>query len=109
MGPGQPEPLLGACKRWPRPAREFLRMFIEVTRTTIERFAPATAQKNINLGIINQLLLPLPPLPEQAVIVERAEGLMSTCRELEAEIEHFCTHAAHVLQAVLKEAFAPAS
>lgn len=42
-------------------------------------------------------------------IVERVEALMTTCRALEAEIEHARTHAAHLLQAVLKEAFAPAS
>lgn len=88
---------------------QFLRMFIELTRTAIEQFAPATAQKNINLEIINELMLPLPPLAEQAAIVERVEALMTTCRLLEAEIEHARTHAAHLLQAVLKEAFAPAS
>jgi type I restriction enzyme S subunit len=52
---------------------------------------------------------PLPPLAEQAAIVERVEALMTTCRALETEIEQFRAHAAHLLQAVLKEAFAPAS
>jgi type I restriction enzyme S subunit len=85
---------------------QFLRMFIELTRTAIEQFAPATAQKNINLEIINELMLPLPPLAEQAAIVERVEALMTTCRALEAEIEHARTHATNLLQAVLKEAFA---
>lgn len=55
------------------------------------------------------LLIPLPPLAEQAAIVERVGALMETCRALEAEVEHTRTHAAHLLQAVLKEAFAPAS
>jgi restriction endonuclease S subunit len=55
------------------------------------------------------IVIPLPPLAEQAAIVERVEALMTTCRALEAEIEHARTHAAHLLQAVLKEAFAPAS
>ena len=50
---------------------------------------------------------PLPPLAEQAAIVERVEALMTTCRLLEAEIAASRTHAAHLLQAVLKEAFAP--
>ena len=55
------------------------------------------------------IAIPLPPLAEQAAIVERVEALMTTCRALEAEIEHARTQAAHLLQAVLKEAFAPAS
>ena len=88
---------------------EFLRMFIELTRTAIEKFAPATAQKNINLQIINELALPLPPLAEQAAIVERVEALMTTCQALEAEIEQARSHAAQLLQSVLKEAFTSAS
>jgi hypothetical protein len=52
---------------------------------------------------------PLPPLAEQAAIVERVEALMAHCRALETEIEHSRTHADHLLQAVLKEAFSPVS
>ncbi len=54
-------------------------------------------------------LFPLPPLAEQAVIVQRVEALMTGCRALEAEIERAHNHAAQLLQAVLKEAFAPAA
>ena len=64
---------------------------------------------NVNSTEVSSLKIPLPPLAEQAAIVERVEALMTTCRALEAEIEHTRTHAAHLLQAVLKEAFAPAS
>ncbi len=64
---------------------------------------------HINVGEIKAFVIPLPPLAEQAAIVERVEALMTTCRALEAEIEHARTHAAHLLHAVLKEAFAPAS
>lgn len=70
--------------------------------------------KGVNIPFVNQSkvhshLIPLPPLAEQAAIVERVEALMATCRELEAEIERSRTYAADLLQAVLKEAFAPAS
>jgi hypothetical protein len=46
---------------------------------------------------------PLPPLAEQAAIIARVEALMATCRALEAEIANTRTHAAHILQAVLKD------
>ena len=59
--------------------------------------------------VFEPFLIPVPPLAEQAAIVKRVEALMATCRELEAEIERSRTHAADLLQAVLKEAFAPAS
>jgi len=65
---------------------------------------PHMGHKNFNLTTI-----PLPPLAEQTAIMERVESLLTTCRALESEIEHSRTHAAHLLQAVLKEAFAPAS
>ncbi|MDD5241042.1 MAG: restriction endonuclease subunit S [Sulfuricella sp.] len=54
---------------------------------------------------MDRILIPLPPLAEQVAIVEKVEALMTTCRTLEAEIEHARTHAAHLLQAVLREAF----
>ena len=50
---------------------------------------------------------PLPPLAEQAAIVERVEALMATCRGIETEIEHSRAHAAELFQTVLKDAFAP--
>jgi len=63
----------------------------------------------LNLPNVRTVPIPLPPLAEQAAIVERVEALMATCRELEAEIASSRTHAADLLQAALKEAFAPAS
>ncbi|MBU6172274.1 MAG: restriction endonuclease subunit S [Planctomycetes bacterium] len=67
------------------------------------------SMKNLSRDSITSHPFPLPPLAEQAAIVERVESLMTTCRALEAEIEQSRTHAAILLQAVLKEAFAPAS
>ena len=69
----------------------------------------AANQANISKGALLNILIPIPPLAEQSAIVERVESLMQHCRSLSAEIEHTRTHAAHLLQAVLKEAFAPAS
>ena len=58
---------------------------------------------------LHQFTIPIPPLAEQAVIVERVEALMKTCRALEAEIGQARGHAARLLQALLKEAFDPAA
>lgn len=55
---------------------------------------------------MDRIAIPVPPLAEQAAIVARVKALMATCKALEAEIEHSSTHAAQLLQAVLKEAFA---
>jgi type I restriction enzyme S subunit len=64
---------------------------------------------HLRVGDVETAHIPLPPIAEQAAIVERVEALMETCRELEKEIESSRTHADQLLQAVLKEAFSPAS
>ena len=78
-------------------------------REEIEKYAPATAQKNINLGILNSLLIPLPPLPEQQRIVTKLDELMSYCNELEASIKVSQQQNEQLLQQVLREALEPAS
>lgn len=75
----------------------------------IEEAQTGAGREGLPKNKMDLFLIPLPPLAEQAAIVERVEGLMATCRALEAEIEHARTHAAHLLQAVLKEAFTPAA
>jgi hypothetical protein len=48
-------------------------------------------------------------LAEQAAIVARVETLLGSSRALALELAHTRTHADLLLQAVLKEAFKPAS
>jgi type I restriction enzyme S subunit len=95
----------------PKVAPWALYWFLSPTgRVLIEEQArTSTGLYNLSTGKVANLPIPLPPLAEQAAIVERVEMLMTTCRALEAEIEHARTHAAHLLQSVLKEAFAPAA
>jgi len=72
-------------------------------------YKQTTNLASINKTVLRSTPIPLPPLAEQKAIVERVEALMENCRALEKEIEHSRTHAAHLLQAVLKEAFSPAA
>ena len=80
-----------------------------VLRGYQNEFDSAGQQPNLKNEHVTHLRTPLPPLAEQAAIVERVEELMVSCRGLEGEIEQARAHAAHLLQAVLREAFAPAS
>jgi type I restriction enzyme S subunit len=63
---------------------KYLRFFIELTKEDIEQFAPATAQKNINLAILNELIIPLPSLAEQKAIVFQVEKLFTQIDQLHA-------------------------
>ena len=78
--------------------------FIE---TGIPKMTGTAGQKRVPVEYFAHSPFPLPSLAEQAVIVERVEALMTTCQALEAEVERSRSHAAHLLQAVLKEAFNP--
>jgi type I restriction enzyme S subunit len=103
---------VGCFRLHPEIHKPFLIRAIKLASLLNPVFESATGaanQANISKIALLKILIPLPPLAEQAAIVERVEALMTTCRALEAEIEQSRTHAAHLLQVVLKEAFAPAS
>jgi type I restriction enzyme, S subunit len=66
------------------PHARYFEYFMRTVKTQLLEFAPATAQKNINLSILNELIIPLPPLAEQQRIVAKVDELMVLCDELEA-------------------------
>jgi type I restriction enzyme S subunit len=70
-------------------------------------FAPATTQKNINLEILTQVLIPLPPLAEQHRIVAKADELMALCDRLKASLASTDETRARLLEAFLAEVLAP--
>ena len=78
--------------------------FLDLNHLSYDGSQPVISGKRVY-----PLPTPLPPMAEQAAIVERVEALMITCRSLEAEIKHSRIHATNLFQVVLKEAFAPAS
>ena len=68
----------------------------------------AGAQANLFIGALKQLLVPLPPLPEQHRIVAKVEELMSLCDRLEAQLTITQTQSRRLLESVLHEALASA-
>lgn len=74
-------------------------------KSDLEKFAPSTAQKNINLGILYQLKFPLPPLEEQKAIVEKVNALMGLCDVLKREVELSQEQSEQLMQSCLREVF----
>lgn len=60
--------------------------FMKTAKNDLLKYAPSTAQKNINLGILGQLAVPLPPIEEQKRIVTMVDKLMDFCDNLIANI-----------------------
>ncbi len=82
----------------------YFEYFIRTVKAELLEFAPATAQKNINIGILNEVLIPLPPLAEQHRIVAKVDELIALCDELETRLTATSTARRQLLETTLREA-----
>lgn len=69
-----PSPIIGNT--------EYFLAFMATARERLLEFAPATAQKNINLEILSSVLIPIPPVREMKEIVSRITELRTLCADL---------------------------
>jgi len=65
----------------------------------------STAQSNLFLGKIKELIFPLPPLEEQKAIVQKVNSLMGLCDGLEQEVQQSQEHSEQLMQSCLREVF----
>jgi type I restriction enzyme S subunit len=84
---------------------KYIAYYIASVKNRLTDFAPSTAQKNINLGILNFLSFPMPPQKEQKRIIEKLDRLMKYCDALEGKIKQSKTDSEKLMQAVLQETF----
>jgi type I restriction enzyme, S subunit len=85
----------------------YFEYFVRTAKANLLEFAPATAQKNINLEILTSVLIPLPPLAEQHRIVAKVDALMALCDRLVASLIDAGAIRRRLLDALLAEALAP--
>ncbi len=83
----------------------FVELFMRTAKKHLEQYAPATAQKNINLEILADVAIPLPPLYEQQKIVEEVEHRLSVAEGVEATIEANLKRSERLRQSILNQAF----
>ena len=60
--------------------------FMKTAREELLKFAPSTAQKNINLEILESVRIPLPPQSEMQRIVAKVDELMVLCDRLKTDL-----------------------
>jgi len=80
---------------------EYVREWFVTMETRLEEAAPQAAQKNINLGILNSLLIPVPPFPLQRQFAARVAEI----RALEARQAESRRRLDDVFQSLLHHAF----
>jgi type I restriction enzyme S subunit len=84
---------------------EFAEYFFRTARADIKRFAPATAQANINLDILRQIEMPLPPFNEQRRIVAKLEALQARSRRAREALDAVPPLLEKLRQSILAAAF----
>jgi len=82
----------------------YFQAFLETAKTDLVKFAPATAQKNINLEILESLLVPLPPKREIERIVARVNELRRLCADLRQRLSRSSATQAALAEALIESA-----
>lgn len=85
--------------------KEYIRFFIEASKKRLWAFAPATAQKNINLTTLENLIVPYCALDEQVYIVTEIKARLSVCDNIEQTVDTALQQAQAMRQSILKQAF----
>ena len=83
----------------------FVKVFLTSNYVQLRRQAAGGMQPNLNLGIVKQIAIPLPPIAEQFQIVSEVATKLSQIDAAETQIAHGLLRAARLRQSILKRAF----
>jgi type I restriction enzyme, S subunit len=100
-----PDSVVGFLPKGEPATVRYVELFIRTIKAEIHQFAPATAQKNINLDILGEVLLPLPPSAEQRRIVAEVDRHLSFIVEIESTVEACLKRSAGLRTAIFRKAF----
>ncbi|MBD3656244.1 restriction endonuclease subunit S [Marinobacter sp.] len=100
-----PDSIVGFTPKESEALAYFVKYLIDVNKQDLESFAPATAQKNINLKVLNELRLPFPSLEEQTEIVRRVDQLFTHADRIEQQVNNALARVNNLTQSILAKAF----
>ncbi|WP_232597231.1 restriction endonuclease subunit S [Photobacterium phosphoreum] len=84
---------------------EYIEFFFRTAREDLDRYAPATAQKNINLAILETVSVPFMSIDEQKEIVLQVTEKLEATNRAEATIDEKIQHSASLKSSILTKAF----
>ena len=85
--------------------RPYAKLFLHSNYEETRRLSSGGVQPNLNLGLIKQIAVPLPPLAEQLRIVAEVERRLSVIQQSEVAVETSLARAERLRQSILKQAF----
>ena len=100
-----PDSIVGLTARENVALPKFVYWALEDVKREALAEATQTTQPNINLRILNKLMIPIPPLPEQQHVVDHLEYLQAQVDELTALQESTQAELEALLPSVLDRAF----
>jgi type I restriction enzyme, S subunit len=100
-----PDSVVGVVPEKDVATPEFVEYFIRTAREDLAQFAPETAQKNINIKILNEVMVPLPPQKEQDEIVSRVGQLFQLADSVDVRVVTAERDASRLSESVLAKAF----
>ncbi|PWB41004.1 MAG: restriction endonuclease subunit S [Rhodocyclales bacterium] len=84
---------------------QYIERYLRSMKEHLDRLAPATAQKNINLEVLSKVQVPVPPPSIAQSMVEEVDRRLSVVDELETQVRVDLTRAERLRQACLSQAF----
>lgn len=100
-----PDSVVGYSSNGRTLSAEFLKFFIELMKVSINKAAHGAAQKNINLEVLGELPVPLPPFAEQVRIVETLKNQEAAIGKIIGSIEALSLAARKQRGSILGSAF----
>jgi|GEM_PF-139549 len=83
----------------------YVEFYIRTLQERLEKLAPATAQKNLNLETLRQVPICVPPIGEQRAIVESVDEFLSMADAADEAVRRGLLRAGRLRQSILKSAF----
>src|SRR5690606_9620293 len=100
-----PDSVVGLISDEKQLLNKFTNYFFISHKSKLEKLAPATAQKNINVDILEKVKITLPTIQEQQLIVSELESKLTVCDKIEETITQSLQQAETLKQSILKKAF----
>lgn len=100
-----PDSIVGFTPDERKVFKEYVRYFIEASKIRLWAYAPATAQKNINLNTLENLIVPYCNIDEQRFIVAEINARLSLCDHIEQTVDIALSQAEAMRRSILKKAF----
>ncbi|MBL7883069.1 MAG: restriction endonuclease subunit S [Bacteroidia bacterium] len=100
-----PDSVVGLLAKENVLVNKYTNYFFISYKQRLEELAPATAQKNINVDILEKVKIPLAPFEEQVFIIQEIENRLSVADKMEESINQSLQQAEALRQSILKRAF----